>query len=63
MLPIIDFANIHPASINIKSNINLDSKIKSLETYIASGGKTKLPEEILKDIELYIKNTVKISSQ
>jgi len=50
MLPIIDFANIHPASINKNRNVNLDSKIKSLETYITSGGKTKLPEEILKDI-------------
>jgi len=54
MLPIIDFANTHPASINIKGNINLDSKIKSLETYIASGGKTKLPEEILKDISIML---------
>lgn len=50
MLPIIDFANIHPASININNNSNLDKKIKSLETYIATGGKTKLPEDILKDI-------------
>jgi hypothetical protein len=61
MLPIIDFANIHPASINTNRNNNLDSKIKTLETYIASGGKTILTEEILKDI-ISIQSSLKRTS-
>lgn len=51
----IDLANIHPASIRIANQKEvLENKINNLETYIASGGKTTLLDEVLKDIELNI---------